>query len=112
MALRGNCAVDRRALEAALTSINATASAAPTLALMPLTRRAPGTTRMPGMGPEPTGRSENDTPEPPEVPSRTQERTVLLLSLVVIAPVLAVGIVGGYGFIVWIYQMFAGPPGS
>ncbi|WP_369823021.1 periplasmic nitrate reductase, NapE protein [Rhizobacter sp. OV335] len=37
---------------------------------------------------------------------------MLLLSLVVIAPVLAVGIVGGYGFIVWIYQMFAGPPGS
>jgi nitrate reductase NapE len=64
---------------------------------------------MPGIGPEPTGRT---MPEAPDVPSKTQERTVLLLSLVVIAPVLAVGIVGGYGFIVWIYQMFAGPPGS
>nr|WP_073468760.1 periplasmic nitrate reductase, NapE protein [Rhizobacter sp. OV335] len=51
-------------------------------------------------------------PDLPAAPSKRQERTVLLLSLVVIAPVLAVGIVGGYGFIVWIYQMFAGPPGS
>jgi nitrate reductase NapE len=50
--------------------------------------------------------------EPSDVPSKTQERTVLLLSLAVIAPVLAVAIVGGYGFLVWVYQMFAGPPGS
>jgi nitrate reductase NapE len=30
---------------------------------------------------------------------------------VVLAPVLAVAIVGGYGFIVWILQMIYGPPG-
>jgi nitrate reductase NapE len=27
-------------------------------------------------------------------------------------PILAVLVVAGYGFAVWIYQMFAGPPGS
>jgi nitrate reductase NapE len=26
-------------------------------------------------------------------------------------PVVAVGIVGGYGFLVWMYQIVAGPPG-
>jgi nitrate reductase NapE len=50
--------------------------------------------------------------EHPDVPTRRQERTVLFVALAFIAPVLAVGIVGGYGFIVWIYQLFAGPPGS
>jgi nitrate reductase NapE len=34
-----------------------------------------------------------------------------LLLVVVLAPVLAVGIVGGYGFLVWFSQMFFGPPG-
>jgi nitrate reductase NapE len=29
----------------------------------------------------------------------------------VVMPVLAVGTVGSYGLAVWIYQMFAGPPG-
>jgi periplasmic nitrate reductase NapE len=29
----------------------------------------------------------------------------------VIMPALAVAFVGGYGLIVWIYQMIAGPPG-
>ncbi|WP_236553223.1 periplasmic nitrate reductase, NapE protein [Roseovarius indicus] len=26
-------------------------------------------------------------------------------------PVVAVGAVGGYGFLVWMYQLVAGPPG-
>ena len=34
-----------------------------------------------------------------------------LLLVVVLAPVLAVAIVGGYGFLVWFSQMFLGPPG-
>lgn len=50
---------------------------------------------------------EGNTPATP-----AQElRTFLLLS-VVLAPVLAVGVVAGYGFLVWMYQLFAGPPGS
>ena len=28
----------------------------------------------------------------------------------VIAPAMAVAIVGGYGLLIWLYQMFAGPP--
>lgn len=34
-----------------------------------------------------------------------------LFLTVVLAPVISVMIVGGYGFLVWIYQMIAGPPG-
>ena len=30
---------------------------------------------------------------------------------VVMAPILAVLIVAGYGFVVWFYQLLAGPPG-
>jgi nitrate reductase NapE len=26
-------------------------------------------------------------------------------------PIVAVGVVGGYGFLVWMYQMVFGPPG-
>ncbi|WP_084514035.1 periplasmic nitrate reductase, NapE protein [Salipiger mucosus] len=26
-------------------------------------------------------------------------------------PVVAVGVVGGYGFLVWMFQLIAGPPG-
>ena len=28
----------------------------------------------------------------------------------VVAPILAVAVVGGYGLLIWIYQMLAGPP--
>jgi nitrate reductase NapE len=42
-------------------------------------------------------------------PSTRQEevRTVLFLT-VVTAPVLAVAVVSGYGFLVWMYQLFSG----
>ena len=47
-------------------------------------------------------------------PAATQERQkelrVFLFLTVVLAPVLAVIAVGGYGLMVWIYQLFAGPP--
>lgn len=48
---------------------------------------------------------------PSDQPSRAQELSVFLLLTVVLAPVLAVAIVGGYGFAVWMYQLIAGPPG-
>jgi len=51
-------------------------------------------------------------PQGPDAASKREERAVLLLSLVFIAPVLAVAIVGGYGFAVWMFQLLAGPPGS
>lgn len=38
-----------------------------------------------------------------------------LLTFVVLAfgiwPIVAVGVVGGYGFLVWMYQIVYGPPG-
>jgi nitrate reductase NapE len=41
---------------------------------------------------------------------RRRELLVFLFLTVVLAPVLAVTIVGGYGFIVWMYQLLNGPP--
>lgn len=43
---------------------------------------------------------------------RTEEFRTFIFLTVVMAPVLAVMTVGGYGFIVWVYQIFAGPPGA
>lgn len=40
-----------------------------------------------------------------------REFLVFLLLAVVLAPVLAVMIVGGYGLLVWISHMVYGPPG-
>lgn len=46
-----------------------------------------------------------------EKATRGQEIRCFLLLTGVIAPLLAVLIVAGYGFLVWAYQMLAGPPG-
>ena len=43
--------------------------------------------------------------------TRREELRMFLLLTVVLAPVLAVMVVGGYGFLVWMYQLVAGPPG-
>ncbi len=42
---------------------------------------------------------------------RREFRAFLFLTIV-LAPVLSVVIVGGFGFLVWMYQLMAGPPGS
>jgi periplasmic nitrate reductase NapE len=39
-----------------------------------------------------------------------QEVGTLLVLIGVIAPLMAVAVVGGYGFLVWMYQLIAGPP--
>ena len=44
--------------------------------------------------------------------TKAQELRSFLFLSVVMAPVLAVIFVSGYGFIVWMYQLVAGPPGS
>jgi periplasmic nitrate reductase NapE len=49
-------------------------------------------------------------PAEPQV-SRGRELEVFLFLTVVLAPVLAVAVVGGYGFVVWALQMIYGPPG-
>lgn len=43
-------------------------------------------------------------------PGKRRELTLFLFITVVLFPLLSVMIVGGYGFGVWIWQMFNGPP--
>jgi nitrate reductase NapE len=53
-----------------------------------------------------------DDPATPEVSTRREELRSFLFFTIVMAPALAVAIVGGYGFVVWMYQLIAGPPGA
>ena len=43
-------------------------------------------------------------------PARRSELKAFLFLTIVMAPVLAVAVVGSYGLAVWIYQVFMGPP--
>lgn len=48
------------------------------------------------------------------MPSKSLRRRELLTFLVLafgIWPIVAVGVVGGYGFLVWMWQIVFGPPG-
>lgn len=42
---------------------------------------------------------------------KRRELSLFLIITLVVFPILAVCVVGGYGLAVWIYQMIAGPPG-
>jgi len=42
---------------------------------------------------------------------RSREFFVFLLLAVLIWPFIAVGVVAGWGFVVWMYYLFTGPPG-
>lgn len=44
--------------------------------------------------------------------TKSQELRAFLALSVVMAPVLAVVVVSGYGFLVWMVQLVAGPPGA
>ena len=46
-------------------------------------------------------------------PAKTRRREMLAFLILAfgIWPVVAVGVVGGYGFLVWMYQIVFGPPG-
>lgn len=47
------------------------------------------------------------------VPTRREELRAFFILTAVVAPVLAVLIVAGYGFFVWMYQLFTGDlPGA
>ena len=49
-----------------------------------------------------------------ESASATSRRTEFLVFAIIAAfiwPVVAVGVVGGYGFLIWMTQMVLGPPG-
>lgn len=43
--------------------------------------------------------------------TRREEFFAFIVLAVLIWPILAVGVVGGYGFLIWMYQLIAGPPG-
>ncbi|CAM5535076.1 MAG: periplasmic nitrate reductase, NapE protein [Pseudomonas sp.] len=53
------------------------------------------------------------TPDTPDSsPSQKRDETRLFIFLIVfLFPLLSIALVSGYGFIVWISQMFFGPPG-
>ncbi|MBM3547214.1 MAG: periplasmic nitrate reductase, NapE protein [Alphaproteobacteria bacterium] len=42
---------------------------------------------------------------------RRREVLAFLFLTGIVMPALAVAVVGSYGLAVWVYQMFAGPPG-
>lgn len=49
--------------------------------------------------------------DPDTAPRRRREILAFLFLTGVVMPGLAVAFVGGYGLLVWIFQMIAGPPG-
>lgn len=51
------------------------------------------------------------TAEKPGSDTRLAEIFAFTFLAVLIWPVLAVAVVGGYGFVVWMLQMILGPPG-
>lgn len=44
--------------------------------------------------------------------TRRGERRVFLFITVFLFPILSVILVGGYGLLIWLMQMFFGPPGA
>jgi periplasmic nitrate reductase NapE len=49
----------------------------------------------------------------PVPPPSTRRAELLVFGIIVglLWPVIAVAVVGGYGFIIWMLQLFVGPPG-
>jgi len=56
-------------------------------------------------------RPQKPRPADPVPRTRSQELLVFAVLAILVWPVLTVGVVGGYGFAVWMYQHIAGPPG-
>lgn len=56
--------------------------------------------------------SQHDTPPRGRLPGgRRAELIVFAIIAAFIWPVVAVGVVGGYGFLIWMSQLVLGPPG-
>ena len=51
------------------------------------------------------------TPSGSSPRTQREELVSFLLLAIVIWPVIAVAVVGGYGFLVWMSQLILGPPG-
>lgn len=52
-----------------------------------------------------------DQPPEPFAKARRREMLTFLILAFGIWPIVAVGVVGGYGFLVWMSQLIFGPPG-
>lgn len=48
--------------------------------------------------------------DPPVIAQKWREFLAFAFLAVVLFPVLAVGLVAGWGFVVWMWQLLAGPP--
>ena len=60
----------------------------------------------------PPGNRNGSMERPHDLSARRRERAAFLILTAVVFPLMAVIIVAGYGFLVWIWQMFTGPPGG
>ncbi|GAK45806.1 NapE component of periplasmic nitrate reductase [Tepidicaulis marinus] len=58
-----------------------------------------------------TGSSSEEADGPPNIAERRREMLIFLALAFGIWPIVAVGVVGGFGFLVWMFQLIAGPPG-
>lgn len=56
-------------------------------------------------------KDDDNSPDEPGANLKAREWLLFLFLTFVLAPIIAVGLVGGYGFLVWMYQTIAGPPG-
>lgn len=55
--------------------------------------------------------SEPAEARPDDKAARKRELLLFFILAVGVWPIIAVAIVGGFGFILWMYQIIAGPPG-
>ncbi|WP_341771057.1 periplasmic nitrate reductase, NapE protein [Pseudomaricurvus hydrocarbonicus] len=54
----------------------------------------------------------NEPITPEDTLQRKEEWRMFMFIIIFLFPILTVMFVGSYGFIVWMYQLLAGPPGS
>ena len=60
----------------------------------------------------PSDRVETELGKVPQGRARRAEIFAFIVLAILIWPVVAVGVVGGYGFLVWMSHIILGPPGS
>ncbi|WP_336491317.1 periplasmic nitrate reductase, NapE protein [Methylobacterium nigriterrae] len=60
---------------------------------------------------DPLAQSGASTRGAPARQARVRELLAFLVLAVLIWPIIAVGVVSGWGFLVWMYYAFTGPPG-
>lgn len=47
-----------------------------------------------------------------DINTKRYERRLLLFIFIIFFPLVSIALVGGYGFIIWLLQIFFGPPGA